>query len=163
MLRPTSQSHLNDFFDEDQGIWFYNDTEVVLGVSYYYTVTSRDEGGVETFTTNRISDPVKSANQPAENTLNISVFPNPFRDDSGLKLKSEANTITWTNLPALCTVRIYTSGGELVRTIDHDNPSIGEATWDQLNNARQKVAPGIYFWTVSSDVGSAKGTLVLIK
>ncbi|MCB1320618.1 MAG: hypothetical protein KDK34_10215, partial [Leptospiraceae bacterium] len=61
------------------------------------------------------------------------------------------------------TVRIYTSGGELVRTIEHDNPSIGEATWDQLNNARQKVAPGIYFWTVSSGVGSAKGTLVLIK
>ena len=163
VLRPSSQSHVNDFFDEDQGIWFYNDTDVQLGVSYYYTVTSRDESGVESFMTNRITEPVKSANQPAENTLNISVFPNPFRDDSGLKLKSEANTITWTNLPALCTIRIYTSAGELVRTIEHDNPAIGEATWDQLNNARQKVAPGIYFWTVSSDVGSAKGTLVLIK
>lgn len=163
VLRPSSPSHVLDFFDQDAGQWVFKDSTIQLGASYYYTVISRNTSGVESFFTNRIVEPVKAANRPADNTNNISVFPNPFREVSGLPTPGEGNTITWTNLPARATIRIYTSGGELVRTIEHDNPNVGEATWDQLNAARQKTAPGIYFWTVSSDLGTAKGTLVLIK
>jgi hypothetical protein len=69
----------------------------------------------------------------------------------------------FTNLPAKCAVRIYTVSGDLVRTLEHDNPNSGEHVWDQLTDSRQKTAAGIYLYTVESEVGNAKGTLVLIK
>ena len=163
VLRPTSPSHIRDFYDPQTGIWAYKDDEINLGVSYYYTVTSRDSVGEESFFTNRIIEPVTAANLPSENTLNVSVFPNPFRRKSGFPTPGEENSIVWTNLPAQCKIRIYTTSGELVRTIEHDNPNVGEAVWDQLSDAKQKTAPGIYFWTVDSSVGTAKGTLLLIK
>ncbi len=163
VLRPSSASHRLNFFNEDEELWAYKDTDIQVGVSYYYTVTSRDTEGVESFWINRLSDPVKAANPPAENTLNIKVFPNPFRRTSGLPLVGEENTITWTNLPPQATIRIYTAGGEMVKTIEHDNENVGEAVWNQLSDAQQRTAPGIYFWTVSSEVGRAKGTLLLIK
>ena len=163
VLRPTSPSHVRDFYDELTGIWAYKDDEISLGVSYYYSVTSVDSVGEQSFMTNRIVEPVKAANKPAENTLNVKVFPNPFRRKSGFPTPGEENTIVWTNLPPRCKIRIYTTNGELVRTVEHDNPNVGEAVWDQLTDAKQKTAPGIYFWTVDSDVGTAKGTLLLIK
>ena len=163
VLRPSSASHVRDYYNELTNLWVYTDDEIKLGVSYYYSVTSMDADGEESFLTNRIEKPVKAANQPAANTLNIKVFPNPFRRKSGFPTPGEENSIVWTNLPARCTIRLYTSNGELVRTIEHDNLNVGEAVWDQLSDAKQKTAPGIYFWTVSSDVGNAKGTLLLIK
>ena len=163
VLRPSSASHVRDYFDQLNNIWAYKDDDIKLGVSYYYAVTSLDDDGQESYLTNRIVEPVKAANQPAANTLDIIVFPNPFRRKSGFPTPGEENSIVWTNLPARCTVRIYTSNGELVRTIEHDNPNVGETVWDQLSDAKQKTAPGIYFWTVTSDVGDAKGTVLLIK
>ncbi len=91
------------------------------------------------------------------------VFPNPFYKESGFPTTGDEDFIVWTNLPQQCTIRIYTTRGELVRKLEHDNPDSGEEVWDQLSNAHQKTAPGIYYWTVSSDVGNAKGTLLLIK
>jgi hypothetical protein len=163
ILRPTSASHIRDYFDDQENKWVYKDGDIQLGVSYYYTVTSLDSTGEESFFTNRIEEPVRSTNEPAENALNVSVFPNPFYEKSGFPTAGEENSIVWINLPVKCTIRIYTTSGELVRNLEHNNPNSGEEVWDQLNNARQKTAPGIYFWTVSSDVGSAKGTLLLIK
>ena len=39
----------------------------------------------------------------------------------------------------------------------------GDAFWDQRTDSRQITAPGIYYWAVTSKVGDAKGTLLLIK
>jgi hypothetical protein len=47
--------------------------------------------------------------------------------------------------------------------LEHNNPNSGEEIWDQLTDARQRTAPGIYFWTVESKSGNAKGSLLLIK
>lgn len=40
VLRPSSASHVLNWFDEDQNLWIYQDTNIQLGVSYFYTVTS---------------------------------------------------------------------------------------------------------------------------
>ena len=95
--------------------------------------------------------------------MNVRVFPNPFRRTSGFPSTEDANSIVFNNLPARATIRIYTSSGELIRTLEHDNPNVAQADWDQLSDARQRTAPGIYFWTVQSDVGTAQGTLLIIK
>ena len=134
-----------------------------MGVQYHYAVTAVNSRGQESWLTNRNEIPVQATSEPAANTLDVRVFPNPFREVSGFPTRGEENSIVWMNLPAECTITIYTIGGELVRTIDHNDPNSGEAVWDQLSNARQRVAPGMYVWTVVSGVGTAKGTLLIIK
>ena len=113
--------------------------------------------------TNRNTQALVTASLPAENALHVNVFPNPFRLVSGLPTSGEENSIVFTNLPETCTVRIYTLSGDLVRTLEHNNPNSGEEIWDQLSDSRQKTAAGVYLYTVESEVGNAKGTIILIK
>lgn len=159
----TRSYNVERYFDNDLGKWKYTDDRVDVGVGYFYAVTSVDNEGNESGFTNRNTDQLVTARQPAENTLNVSVFPNPFRLVSGLPTAGEESSIVFTNLPEKCTIRIYTVSGDLVRTLEHNNPNSGEEVWDQLSDSRQKTAAGAYLYTVQSDVGNAKGTLLLIK
>lgn len=151
------------YFDTDLGKWKYKDNTVQVGVGYFYAITSVDANGNESGMVNRNVQPLRTARSPAENALNVSVFPNPFRLVSGLPTAGEESSIVFTNLPAKCTIRIYTASGDLVRTLEHDSQTSGEHVWDQLTDSRQKTAAGIYLYTVESEVGNAKGTLLLIK
>jgi hypothetical protein len=162
-VRVNSQVDINRYWDERNGVWRINDTDVGLGFSYHYAITAVDANGRESWLTNRNEQPVRVASSPAEDVLNVRVFPNPFRTVSGFPSTADANTIVFNHLPARATIRIYTSSGELVRTIEHDDPATGQALWNQLSDARQRTAPGIYFWTVQSEVGVARGSLVIIK
>jgi len=145
------------------GVWKYNDNNIQVGFGYYYAVVSVDMDGNESGMTNRNTQALRTTREPAEDALNVRVFPNPFRLLSGLPTSGEESSIVFTNLPALCTIRIYTVNGELVRTMEHDNAKSGEEVWNQLSDSRQKTSAGIYLYTVESDVGHAKGTLLLIK
>ncbi len=158
-----SGSDRTRYFDTEFGKWKYKDNTVQVGVGYFYAITSVDVNGNESGMVNRNTQALRTARSPAENTLSVSVFPNPFRLVSGLPTAGEESSIVFTNLPAKCTVRIYTVSGDLVRTLEHDNPNSGEHVWDQLTDSRQKTAAGIYLYTVESEVGNAKGTLLLIK
>ncbi len=162
-IRPDRMLDYERYFDPDLNKWVYEDLSISLGAGYFYTVTTMDSTGLESWWTNRNEEAVEATRAPAENTLNVTVFPNPFREVSGFPTTGSENSIVWTNLPEKCTIRIYTSSAELVKKMEHDNPYSGEEVWDQLSNARQRTAPGIYFWTVDSDVGTAKGTLLIIK
>lgn len=175
-IRVHKAFDISSYYNTDLGKWLYVDTDIALGVGYFYAVTTVDSAGNESWMTNRNEENVKAASFAAANTLNTKVFPNPFRQFSGIPTPGEENTIVWTNLPAVCTIRIYTAGGELVRTLEHFNPTAtlepddpgrledtGDQVWNQLTDARLRVAPGIYFWTVESAVGNAQGTLLIIK
>ena len=162
-IKPSKATDVSRYFDEDLQKWVYEDQSISLGSGYYYTVTSVDSNGVESWYTNRNEQAVYASRSPAENALDVKVFPNPFKVKSGFLVSGQEDSIVWTNLPAVCTVRIYTSSGELVKTLEHNDQSSGEETWNQLSNARQRIASGIYFWTVESSVGNAKGTLLIIK
>lgn len=162
-IRPGRSFDVATYFDAQNNQWVYEDKNISIGAGYYYTVTSFDSAGNESWWTNRNETAVTAARYAAANALNVKVFPNPFKVVSGFPTSGSENNIVWTNLPAHCTIRIYTSSGERIRTLTHDNSNSGEETWDQLTDARQRSAPGIYFWTVQSDVGNAKGTLIIIK
>ena len=162
-IRPSFSPDVSRYFDSKNNEWVLEDKDISLGAGYFYTITSVDSAGNESWWTNRNEVAVKASRQAAENTLNVKVFPNPFKVVSGFPTSGSENDIVWTNLPAKCTIRIYTSSGEIVRTMNHDNSNSGEETWDQLSDARQRTAPGIYFWTVESTVGTARGTLLIIK
>ena len=162
-IRPGRSFDVATYFDALNNKWVYEDKSISIGAGYFYTVTSYDSAGNESWWTNRNETAVQASRYAAANALNIKVFPNPFKIVSGFPTSGSENNIVWTNLPAQCTIRIYTSSGERVRTLSHENPNSGEETWDQLTDARQRTAPGIYFWTVDSNVGYAKGTLIIIK
>ncbi len=162
-IRPSRVTDKSRYYDTEKRKWVMEDKSISLGAGYFYAVTSIDKSNRESGKTNRNQTPVYAIREPAANALNVRVFPNPFRITSGFPVSGAENSIVWTNLPAECTVRIYTSNGELIRTLQHNSTVSGEETWDQLTDARQRPAPGIYFWTVASPVGNAQGTLLIIK
>lgn len=162
-VTPTKSTDISRFYDAKKDKWVVEDRTISLGAGYFYAVTSVDKDGNESFMTNRNSEPVYATRKPSEEISKVKVFPNPFKKVSGFPVSGAENSIVWTNLPAECKIRIYTSNGELIRTMEHNNPNSGEETWNQLTDARQRTAPGIYFWTVESSIGSTKGTLVIIK
>ena len=162
-IRPGRETDRTRYFDEEINKWVFEDQSISLGAGYYYTVTSLDAEGDESWFTNRNEEPVFASSNAASDALNVTVFPNPFREISGFPTSGAENSIVWTKLPANCTIRIYTSSGEIIKTLEHNNPNVGEEVWNQLTDARQQAAPGIYFWTVTSDVGNAKGSLIIIK
>lgn len=162
-IRPSRTTDRDRYYDSEKNKWVFEDKTISLGAGYFYAVTSVDKDGNESWMTNRNEEAVHAIRNPAENALNVKVFPNPFKKVSGFPVSGSENSIVWTNLPAECKVRIYTSNGELIKTMEHKSQLSGEETWDQLTDARQRIAPGIYFWTVESSVGNAKGTLLIIK
>jgi hypothetical protein len=163
IIRPGRAIDISQYYDAINNKWIYNDRNISLGAEYYYAVTSVDARGVESWMTNRNETGVSAVRPPTTNTLDVKVFPNPFKLASGFPNRNQDNDIIWTNIPAKCTIRVYTASGELVVELRHDNPLSGQAVWSQLSDARQRPAPGIYFWTVDSEVGTARGTLVIVK
>ncbi len=161
-IRVRNESDVQRFFNEVLGLWQFNDDDVALGFGYTYTVTAVDGNGGESWLTNRNPEPVTVERSAAETAMDVQVFPNPFRERS-FPTSDTANLIIFNKLPARATIRIYTASGELIRTLEHDDPNSGQEAWDQLSESRQRAAPGIYFWTVQSEVGTARGTLVIIK
>jgi hypothetical protein len=74
---------------------------------------------------------------PASVLDNVKIFPNPFRP------ALNQQSITFSNLPANATVRIYTVAGEKVADLTAN--ASGMAFWTGTNQSGQKVASGVYF------------------
>ena len=77
-----------------------------------------------------------------------------------------ARVIDFINLPPNSKISIYTSSGELVRTIYHDgNYQTGSTTWDLRSKEGLDVAFGVYFYVVEAPGIKDKkfGKLAIIK
>jgi hypothetical protein len=92
----------------------------------------------------------------------IVVLPNPYRQESGLLDQTEDKNLTFVNIPARCTIRIYTVAGDLVKTIRHEG--FGATTWGSntgnnymLTHFGSNVAPGVYIFHVENEVEGFKG------
>ena len=123
--------------------------------------------------------PVNSADVVDQTRPKPGVYPNPYRlaDDynaqgwenaDGLTPDPErARKITFTNVPNVCTVSIYTLDGDLVRRLDHEEPAgSSDATvvvWNLISRNTQAVKTGLYIYTIESKFGTDIGKLVIIK
>ncbi|UCE25712.1 MAG: hypothetical protein JSU74_06630 [Candidatus Zixiibacteriota bacterium] len=122
---------------------------------------------------------LSSAEAVEDDNLKVFVYPNPYRSDAnyredGFEGRLDADrpddrvrALHFANLPAKCTIRIYTLDGDLVREIDHDrsptDPEASHDTWNLITRNTQKAVSGIYYWTVESENGDTQvGKLVLI-
>ena len=111
----------------------------------------------------------------------VMVVPNPYIASSWLDLSPDSRRVEFVNLPARCTIRIYSLGGHLVNVLNHiganrfgwgdytdwdrldpdnnpreftgyDNHS-GTEPWNLRNRFGQTVASGLYFYHVTDTRG----------
>ena len=66
-------------------------------------------------------------------------------------------------LPAQATIRIFSFSGQLVQTIEHDNPTYSVAFLQETRND-QRMASGVYFYVVTTPEGEqTTGKFVIIR
>jgi hypothetical protein len=100
----------------------------------------------------------------------VAVVPNPYKGSAQWDPSPTERRMHFIHLPAGSTVRIYTSSGELLRTLVQD-PNVspggqtGELAWDMKNEGGNPVVSGIYIYTVHPPDGRTpkKGHFVIIK
>ncbi len=159
-------------------------------VPYYISVTTFDFGaqnlGMPPMESPRTETPIityaqESSDSVVAKDMKVGIYPNPYRIDGGYaKLGFEGTgpgerdrpadrnrRIHFYNLPAQCSIKIFTLDGDLVREIDHDlssaDPLSNHDTWDLITRNTQLAVSGLYYWTVESRDGKVQmGKLVLI-
>ena len=159
----------------------YLDPDVIVGIAYFYYLVAYDNGnenweepgkqlesGRFHCWTGWNQTPVIPAlagiTSPSE-LDNIRVVPNPH-NVSGLTYpgasETEANKINFMNVPGKCTIKIYTTGGTLIHTIDHDDGS-RIAAWSLRTEFNQYPTSDVYIYVVDSDLGTRVGKFVIIR
>lgn len=128
---------------------YYVDTDVTRGLSYYYYVTAYDSDGLESSRhLNRTANPAVPFKPGTESAQDVLVVPNPFdRTGAAVNYPGEPDKILFVNLPPICTLRIYTVNGNLIKTIEHISGSADES-WDTITAYNQYVTSGVYIFRI---------------
>lgn len=90
----------------------------------------------------------------------VHAFPTPFKPSAG------HDRITFRGLTSHATIKIFTLSGELVRTLNKNDPASGDLIWTPVANSKGSgLASGVYFYTVHDEdgQGNAKGKLMIIR
>ncbi len=145
------------------GYFKFVDRGVRNGFTYYYAVTSYDVGdpsqGLESLESakrlNTISV-IPGTPPTSEDTVEIGVYPNPYRLRSLWDTGGErGRVIRFYNLPKRCRIYIFNLAGDLVKTIEHEDPYSGEESWNLITDRDQPIATGLYI-TVVKDLETGK-------
>ncbi len=153
------------------------DTNLLDGFPYWYSVVSfsapNELEGLGEFQSgfNENGELVYPGPSPTSGGSGggVGVYPNPYRasslfdDQAG---EQELGRKIWfTGLPAHCKIQVFNLVGEVVKTIDHDNPALGMASWNTLSDFDRAIATGLYIYAVTDlDTGEVqRGKLVIIK
>ncbi|MBN2354818.1 T9SS type A sorting domain-containing protein, partial [candidate division KSB1 bacterium] len=159
------------YYDAATATYTYVDENVPLGYGFYYSVTAYD-GGHDAWAidpavnvpplesslfANRTRTAFYTTLTPSESDLEkVTVVPNPFYRSSGFQLAGDVKLIQFVNLSQTCTIEIYTVRGDLVKTIEHNDPGSGVAVWNQISDYGQYVKSGMYFFRVTNPQGASK-------
>ncbi len=185
-----SRSDVTDTTAEGQLRYYEYEYEIPNlqpSVPYYFSVTAFDYGSLKidlgalesSPLINAVQEfPLPSAETVEEEALEVIVYPNPYRIDGGYASAGYENrdrrqsaersrAIHFANLPKVCTIRIFSIDGDLIKQIDHYRPEAGpgsqEEVWNVISRNTQAIVTGIYLWHVESEMGEQIGKLVIIK
>ena len=139
------------------------------------------EGGTFSIGVARVTNPTErdvyryrkesgtTASETPEDVLSrINVVPNPYmvanrwERDISLQQREPERQIRFRNLPNRCTIHIFTMAGERVKTL-HKNDTSGVISWDLRTESGREIAPGIYIYKVTSDIGNHTSRFAVIK
>jgi hypothetical protein len=158
----------------------YTMDNLLNGWQYQFMVTAFDKGDKElnleslesSYTENEFRVFAGTGTQSIEKKgkPHVGVYPNPYKTAAAWDgTTSRTQKLYFTNLPAKCTINIYTSNGDLVATLSHDASTYqgedskwyeaygsegkmvfsgGEHAWDLLSTSKTNIAMGVYLFTV---------------
>lgn len=166
-----------EFFAGDTtGRRIFLDESVIDGFTYRYAVVAYSAGNEETEI-----PPVQSSKSTGTQIVSvvphgdkatiaseldlIRVVPNPYRVIADWELSQDERMIKFTRLPQRCTIQIYNVAGEWIRTLEHNenSPVDSEEVWNLRTHENREVAPGLYFYYITSALGAKTGKFVIIK
>ncbi len=161
----------------EDGLREFRDTNLLDGFPYWYSVVSfsapDEEEGLDSFYSgyNENSQLVFPGPSPvaAGSARKVGVYPNPYRAGSMFDSRTGeiefGRKIWFTGLPARCRIQVFNLVGEIVATLDHDDPVSGQAAWDILSANQRAIASGLYVFAVEDlRTGEVqRGKLVIIK
>ena len=155
----------------DFDIPFSGDVSHPVGGDIYYIATDRPFKSNDIYQFQTIASTINV--ESASNALDeIRVVPNPYVVTNTLEPLDRQNPrdrgprrIYFDKLPNECTIRIYTTTGELVKVISHsaafDN---GQEFWDLTTKDNFPIAYGVYIYHVDAgELGEKIGRLAVIK
>jgi len=128
----------------------------------------RNEGSAAFYNVLRLVSTLGYADTTTHRQLQVKVVPNPYIVFNGWEKTSDQRVIKFTHLPNYCTIRIFTTAGDLVKVIEHRDTNKqpldqgGTATWDLVNDYGQLIASGVYIFHVESPVGEYTGKFMVI-
>lgn len=82
----------------------------------------------------------------------IRVVPNPYVVNAPWERALNVREIQFMYLPPKCTISIYTTRGELVRKLEHNDNS-GRMSWNLTSESNQDLAFGVYIYVVETPDG----------
>lgn len=159
----------NEFGNNTGLVYEYTDVGLLNNFEYYYTVTAFSKPDTvsdfpsQQSSMNANAKIVIPGTEPPAKVGQVAVVPNPYRGDiaydsynppwekpSGSRTRwmEQDRRVQFINLPNNCEIKIYSSAGDLVRTIKHMNSSQGYENWDLTSAVGQAVSSGIYLFTV---------------
>jgi hypothetical protein len=136
----------------------YNDMSAVRGFPYYYYIVAFNDGSNNQTGANprgslhsnrfytQTTEPAFLRRQAGSSLDGIRIVPNPF-NIKARQIQYGAgdlkDRIMFLDIPAYCSIKIYTERGDLVKTIDHADGS-GDESWNSITSSRQVVVSGVY-------------------
>jgi hypothetical protein len=109
-----------------------------------------------------VTAPIGSATTEKAHVDKIGVFPNPYYAFNPAETNRFARFVTFNNLPPKVKIRIFNLAGQLVSTLDKDDPS-QFLKWDLTNHATFPVASGMYIAHVTLTLPSGGETTKVLK
>lgn len=104
------------------------------------------------FTTKNIApEKVETAENVQTLLDEINIVPNPYYGFSQYEHNALENYVRIVNLPAKCTISIYTVNGTLIRTLTKGDAATSYVQWDLKNHANIPIASGVYIIHVKAD------------
>ena len=138
----------------EQNNYEFIDKGVEIGTTYFYKLADIDYNGELT-----MHGPVSVTVSPMPTEFVLEQnFPNPFNPATTINFAlPEANEVT---------LAIYTTTGQLVRTLVRGQVSAGNhsVSWNALDDSGARVASGVYLYTLKTSSGVLqKKKLILMK
>ena len=167
--------------ETDKNTFVFHDDQAERGKAYYYYVTAFDDGtangpdfngkteSLESgIYVNRTTQGAHLTRAPGTSLSEAVVVPNPFNiRASELQWPGEGDKIMFMNLPPVCTIKIYTESGDLIKTLNHDDGS-GDEPWGVLSqewsttSTGQVIVSGIYIAHIETPEGNSRNVKFLV-
>ncbi len=134
-------------------------TGLLNNISYYYKLTSFDEGSLlldlpPMESGSQVNGVVLQAGPSSPYDLaNIRIVPNPFVVTHAAQLSIDRPAVFFNYLPDECTIRIYTTALELVAELHHSGGS--RAEWNLRTQGGQQVASQLLIAKISTPQGTS--------